>query len=120
MNSTGWGGQPPSWSQNSAPSYWGSPQTQPTTNKIYVISLEDALSRSAPRGSEMVYFHQDRNEFYVVKTDVDGRKSWLGFPYSLPNQDENTPATKADLKDVLTRLERLEKGGLTEDGKSDG
>jgi hypothetical protein len=62
----------------------------------------------AARGSEMVYFHQDANEFYVVKTDGDGRKSWMGFNYTIPNPDINTPATKADLKEIITRLERLE------------
>ena len=83
---------------------------QPNTNKIYVTSLEDALNRSAPRGSEMVYFHQDANEFYVVKTDSDGRKSWAGFNYVAPNPDLTTPATKADIKELLDRIVKLEGG----------
>lgn len=106
---------------------WGAPnwsQPYPTahtnTNKIYVTSLEDALSRTGTRGSEMVYFHQDANEFYVVKTDVDGRKSWMGFTYNIPNQDATMPATKADLKELLSRIEKLEKGEVTESVKSDG
>lgn len=101
---------------------WSAPYgQQPNTNKVYVTSLDDALSRMAPRGSEMVYFHQDANEFYVVRTDADGRKSWVGFTYTVPNQDLNTPATKADLKEVLERLEKLEKKGeVISDGQSDG
>lgn len=103
------------YSQNWGTSNWNAPNwgnsygsPQQSTNKIYVTSLEDALNRMAPRGSEMVYFHQDANEFYVVKTDGDGRKSWMGFNYTIPNPDTNTPATKADLKELLARIERLE------------
>jgi hypothetical protein len=111
-----WGGN--SWNNPN----WGTPYSQqPNTNKVYVTSLDDALSRMAPRGSELVYFHQDANEFYVVRTDPDGRKSWVGFTYTVPNQDLNTPATKADLKEVLERLEKLEKKGeVISDGQSDG
>ena len=113
----------PNWgSQN-----WGNPgwdnrysAPQPNTNKIYVTSLDDALNRSAPRGSEMVYFHQDANEFYVVKTDLDGRKSWMGFAYAVPNQDTHTPATKADFKELLERIEKLEGKGDVTDAQSNG
>ena len=90
---------------------YGNYQSPINTNKIYVTSLDDALSRPAPRQSEMVYFHQDANEFYVVKTDVDGRKSWIGFPYLMPNQDARTPATKADLQELISRIEKLEGKG---------
>ena len=93
---------------------------QNSTNKIYVTSLDEALNKVAPRCSEMVYFHQDTNEFYVVKTDMDGRKSWLGFQYMVPNQDANIPATKADINSLLERIERIEKGGAIENAKSDG
>ena len=100
---------------------WG-PYNAPanSTNKIYVTSLEDALNRTSVRGSEMVYFHQDSNEFYVVKTDADGRKSWMGFNYSVPNQDANTPATKADLKELIERVEKLESKEVPDNGKLDG
>lgn len=118
MNNFGQSWNGPSWGASS----WGQPYpaTPMNTNKIYVTSLEDALNRTSTRGSEMVYFHQDTNEFYVVKTDVDGRKSWMGFTYSVPSQDATTPATKADLKELLERIEKLEKSEVTEIVKSDG
>lgn len=100
---------------------WGNPWNVPVnTNKIYVTSLEDALSRMAVRGSEMVYFHQDANEFYVVKTDMDGRKTWMGFMYDIPNQDTNLPATKADVKTLLERIEKLENKEVASNAQSDG
>ena len=92
---------------------------QSGTNKIYVTSVDDALNRAAPRGSEMVYFHQDLNEFYVVKTDFEGRKTWAKFQYIAPNPDLSTPATKADFKELMARIEKLENGGSS-DGQSDG
>lgn len=124
MNNPNW--QNPNWSPT-----WNSPTqfsygagyspAQPNTNKIYVTSLEDALNRAASRGSEMVYFHQDNNEFYVVKTDMDGRKSWAGFTYNIPNQDASIPATKADFKELVSRIEALEKKGqVTDDVQPNG
>lgn len=125
MNNMNW--NDPYWNRtNPMPwnnSYTPSPSvpSQPNTNKIYVTSLEDALNRAASRGSEMVYFHQDANEFYVVKTDADGRKSWMGFQYVIPNQDANTPATKADINSLIERIEKLEgKGEVSVDAKSNG
>lgn len=126
MNNMNW--NDPYWNRTN-PMPWnnyGSTPTpivpaQPNTNKIYVTSLEDALNRSSSRGSEMVYFHQDANEFYVVKTDMDGRKSWVGFQYVIPNQDANTPATKADINSLIERIEKLEnKGEVKVDAQSNG
>lgn len=79
-----------------------------STNIIFVTSLEEALSKTTERPSDMMYFHQDKNEFYRVKVDMDGRKSWATFPYSSPNPDENTPATKADIQLLVSRIEALE------------
>ena len=105
--------------------YWSGPYSAPSqhvqtnTNKLYVTSVDDALNRAAPRGSEMVYFHQDLNEFYVVKTDFEGRKTWAKFQYLAPNPDLSTPATKADFKELMARIEKLENGGGS-DGQPDG
>ena len=108
MNNQYWNPQPYSRHEN----FVHPSSVQPVSNKIYVTSLEDALNRASQRGSEMVYFHQDANEFYVVKTDFDGRKTWFAFTYNIPNQDENIPATKADLNAILERIEKLEKGDM--------
>lgn len=120
MNNMNW--NDPYWNRTN-PMPWNNSYTptQPNTNKIYVTSLEDALNRAASRGSEMVYFHQDANEFYVIKTDMDGKKSWMGFQYVIPNQDANTPATKADINSLIERIEKLEgKGEVSADGQPNG
>ena len=80
----------------------------PTTNMIYVTSIDEALMRTTQRNSESVYFDQDRPVFYRVKVDQDGRKAWQMFEYTQPNPDLNTPANKSDIAALLSRIERLE------------
>ena len=46
------------------------------TNKIFVTSLEDALSRYAEPNSIMVYRHQDEKMEFEVITDSQGKKNY--------------------------------------------
>lgn len=81
---------------------------QAFTNIIYVTSLDEALMKTNNRNSDMIYFDQDKDIFYRVKVDFEGRKTWAQFSYTAPNNEENIPATKADIKYLLTKIERLE------------
>lgn len=91
------------------------------TNLAFVTSLDEALARSNSRGSDIVYFHQDKDVFYRVKVDMEGRKSWMEFAYTSPNPALTTPATKADIQELLARIEKLEgKGEVSTDAKSNG
>lgn len=114
------------WSGTSYP-----PQPQPRliTNKSYVTSLEEALLKTTERNSDMIHFNQDKNEFYCVKVDLEGRKTWAVFTYNIPDQEENTPATKADIAELVKRIEDLERASNkaptgkkkeVTDGKSNG
>lgn len=78
------------------------------TNLVRVTSLEDAIMRTNQYGSEMVYFHQDKNVFYLVRMDINGRKTWQEFPYTVPDQNNSIPATKADMQTLIARIEALE------------
>jgi hypothetical protein len=49
-------------------------QMQPTTNKIYVTSLDDALQRYAAPNSTMIYVLQDESAIFEVFTDPQGKK----------------------------------------------
>lgn len=53
------------------PSY---PTVQPTTNKIYVTSLEDAMQRYASPNSTMIYVLQDESAMFEIYTDPQGKK----------------------------------------------
>lgn len=100
-------------------SYQG--HTPTATNVIKVTSLEEAVMQTTRRPSDMVYFNQDKDEFYNVKVDYDGRKSWAIFTYTVPNPDVNTPVSKADIAGLVARVDALEaKIGGTTNAESNG
>ena len=49
-------------------------QVQPTTNKIYVTSLEDAIQRYASPNSTMIYVLRDESVIFEIYTDIQGKK----------------------------------------------
>ena len=51
------------------------PIQQIKTNKVWVISLEDAMARSVDPNSEYIYLHQDKPLLIEVKTDMQGKKT---------------------------------------------
>lgn len=125
--------QNPNTGWNQPRQYTGYPsQPRFNTNAIFVTSLEEALIKTTERNSDMYYFHQDKFEFYRVKVDMEGRKSWAIFNYNVPNQEDSTPATKADILALVARIEALEvskeskvapknkKKEMTENAESDG
>lgn len=80
----------------------------PSSNISLVMSLEEAIYKSTVKNSDNVHFNQNVDEFYRVKVDSEGRKSWQIFPYGRADQNLNTPATKADILALSDRLDRLE------------
>lgn len=57
--------------------------TQPMkTNKIYVTSLEDALSRYSEPNSIMVYRLQDESREFEVTTDAQGKKNYKTIEFA--------------------------------------
>ena len=85
---------------------WPTPQLK--TNKTLVTSLEEAIAKSTERYSEMYYFDQNRPVFYIVRTDMNMVKSWVEIPYTVPNQNDTSPVTQADLMSLEARIAALE------------
>jgi hypothetical protein len=90
--------------QNAAPSY----TVQPTTNKLYVTSLEDALQRYASPNSTMIYVLQDESMLFEVFTDLQGKK----IPKAKKLVDfapeaENGYVTRAEFDELRNKLEAL-------------
>ena len=52
------------------------PIPQLRTNKVFVTSLEDALSRYAEPNTIMIYRHQDEKFEYEIMTDAQGKKTY--------------------------------------------
>jgi hypothetical protein len=113
----------------SNPNAWANPYSQPTapqwalpqlkTNKILVTSLEEAIAKSTDRFSEMYYFDQNKPVFYIIRTGMDMIKTWLEVPYILPDQEINTPVTKADLATLEARISALENKTVQKKNKSE-
>lgn len=94
-----------SWYQ---PSY----QNEPNTNVYKVTSLEEAIMRSNVRPSETVYFHQSKNEFYNVRVDINGNKTWQTFFYGQDNGNTGVASspsvTKEMYDEIIARISALE------------
>lgn len=73
----GYGYAPPAQSQQVPPAGFGTQQVPapPATNKIYVVSAEDAMSRYAQPNTVMLYVQQDESAIYEVYTDGQGKKA---------------------------------------------
>ena len=78
------------------------------TNVIKVTSLDEAIMQTTRRPSDIIYFNQDKDEFYNVKIDYNGRKTWATFTFALPNPDENAPVTRADFMALVAKVTDLE------------
>lgn len=71
-----YGGYPMPTQQPPGMQYGAQPQqTPPSTNKIYVVSAEDAMSRYAQPNTVMFYVQQDETMVYEVYTDMQGKKA---------------------------------------------
>lgn len=107
-NFNNWSNIPVAGAQN----WYQSPyQNGPSTNVLKVTSLEEAIMQSNSRPSETVYFHQSKNEFYNVRVDVNGNKSWQTFTYNVAGA-EIVPAgvISKEMYDLLEgRVSALEK-----------
>ena len=78
------------------------------TNVLRVTSLEEAIMKTNARGGEMVYFNQSKDEFYNVRVDMNGNKSWQVFTYTIPNPNANVPVNKADFDALVARFDAFE------------
>lgn len=71
------------------------------TNKILVNGLDDALSRIAPRNSEIVYFDNNLDLMYIVQTDSWGKKKHLVL--EIRAHEEKPPVEYVD-KETFDKL----------------
>lgn len=94
---------------NSYPGYTGYPTgpasqytlPQPSTNKIYVTSLDDAMQRYANPNSVMIYVLQDESAMFEIFTDAQGKKipktrKFIEETPASNSSDEFVPRTEFD------------------------
>ena len=93
----------PNYSNYNSP--YAQPQS-PMTNKIYVTSSEDALSRFAIPNTITVYFLQDESTLFEVVTDVQGKKNIRARKLvDIAPQKEEKSEDKAPMNNYITREE---------------
>ena len=102
--------------------YMQQPVSQFQTNKLFCVSLQDALARPVDFNTSVVYFNQNNNEVYEINTDINGYKTYQVGEVTI--KETSAPQgyvskTEYDsLKKQLTELEnRLnQQGGMTNNG----
>lgn len=84
---------------------------QPSTNKWFVVSAEDAMSRYAQPNSVMIYLLQDESTLYEVYTDGQGKKGIRVRTLSDAQPEKPVEyATKSELEELKKMIEGM-KGG---------
>lgn len=85
------------------------------TNKIFVNSLEDAMTRQVPPNSDAVYFDRNKDLLYNITTDAWNNKTYVVVALS---KVESSVSTTNKLEERLTKLEELlnQKFGGDNDG----
>lgn len=101
------------WDNTPNPNNWYStgtsvPPQSMNTNVYKVTSLDEAIMKTNTRNSEMVWFNQSKDEFYCVRVDMNGNKSWQIFNYTIHSTNSNVPVMKSDYDALVARLEALE------------
>ena len=97
------------------------PQPQrlpPSTNKVFVVSLDDALSRFSSPNSVMLYVLQDETMVFEVYTDEQGKKSFKARQLvDAPTQDGTNGAkggdfvSRQEFDELKAMVEALKGGG---------
>ena len=94
------------------------PQPQrmpPTTNKVFVVSIEDALSRFSAPNSVMLYILQDETMAFAVYTDEQGKKAFKAKQLvDAPTQDGTKGGdfvSRQEFDELKALVEALRGGG---------
>ena len=106
--------------QNPASSWQQSYQPPMSTNVSMVTGLEEALYKSNAKNTESIHFHQSLPEFYRIRVDNFGQKTWQTFTYESPKANNDTPVTRADFDALVQRIERLENKEVAPNVESNG
>lgn len=104
MNNMYYPNAPQSGTQN-----WYNPNDFGMNTNVYkVTSLDEAIMRSNMRPSETVYFNQSKNEFYNVRVDVNGNKTWQTFVYTVPGTNDPTQISREEFDTLVAKVAALE------------
>lgn len=90
---------------------WGQPQMQQPqppqfkTNKIFVESLDEAMSKPADVNSSMIYVDRYKPYIYEIYTDLQNVKHPTTIPVGIPAAEIETQTNKNNSVEYVTREE---------------
>ena len=89
----------------------------PATNKLYVVSVEDAVARYASPNSVMLYVLQDESAVIEVATDPQGRKTHRIRVLAEPPQREEVKTDdfvrRNEFEEFRAEMKKMYEGGTT-------
>ena len=96
------------------------PAPQPKTNKIFVTSLQEAMSRPAEPNTEIIYLHQNEPFLFQITTDIQGIKTQKTFRLIAEEKQEKKEfdyVARSEFEELKAKLETLfanKEGGVNE------
>ena len=103
-----WGANPYGGGAGAANPFPQNQQGGFTSNVLLVTSLDEAIMKTPPNNSDIVYFNQGKDEFYRVRSDQNGNKSWKTFAFYIPDEGETATVIRKDLAPIYAKLADLE------------
>lgn len=89
----------------------------PATNKLYVVSVDDAVSRYASPNSVMLYVLQDESAVIEVATDPQGRKTHRVRVLAEPPQREEVKTDdfvrRNEFEEFRAEMRKIYEGGAS-------
>ena len=76
------------------------------TNVVLVTGPDEAVMRT-PNDADMLYIDQNKPIMYRVVSDMFGRKSLAEYPYVVPNVEQDTPVSRAEFNELVSKVNAL-------------
>lgn len=76
------------------------------TNVVLVTGPDEAVMRT-PNDADMLYIDQNKPVMYRVVSDMFGRKSLAEYPYVVPNVEQDTPVSRAEFNELVSKVNAL-------------
>ncbi len=77
-------------------------------NYISAPSLKDAIDMCRQPNSENIVFHESLPEFYNIRVDAGGNKTWATFPFTVAETvQNNAPVTRDEFNQLSAKIEAL-------------
>lgn len=83
----------------------------PRTNKIFVTSLDEAMSKPAEPNTEIIYLHQTEPLLFQIYTDMQGKKSASVFTLAVAQEkgQNSDMVSRKEFEELKAKIDELTK-----------